>query len=87
MAAPPAPPSFPAIVHATLREHLSKMGEAMAMVRLSAAALRTVYDCDNSDSLPIDSSLRGAARILEEVFGELAGLEQSAEAELEAVQS
>jgi hypothetical protein len=81
----PPPPSFPETVHATLREQLSKLGEAMAMVRVTATAIRDVYDCDTSDALPLDSSLRGAARMLDEIFGELAGLENSAAAEFEEV--
>jgi hypothetical protein len=84
---PPAPPSFLAIAHANLREQLTKMGEAMGIVRVSAAAIREVCDCDSADGVPIDSALRGACRILEDVFGEFVKLESDAEAELEAAQS
>lgn len=82
----PSPPSFQATVHATLREQLSKMGEAMSIVQMSAAMVREVYeDCDSLDGMPIDSALRGAARMLNDVFGAFVRLEEEAKAKIKEV--
>lgn len=73
----------PALVHPRIQFHIDDKLQALADIRAicgtAAKAVRQVYDCDSEEAASIDRALTLAARMCNELYGELS-LEQLAAA-------